>query len=80
MQMQAVVEEVQVVVDMVTQVLQEGQLFLGWGIMEELVFIMLQMQEHLQWLQVVEAVLGELEGTVRELRRIQQLGVMVVPV
>jgi hypothetical protein len=48
--------------------------------MEELVFIMLQMQEHLQWLQVVEAVLGELEGTVRELRRIQQLGVMVVPV
>ena len=78
--MQAVVEEVQVVVDMVTQVLQEGQLFLGWGIMEELVFIMLQMQEHLQWLQVVEAVLGELEGTVRELRRIQQLGVMVVPV
>ena len=78
--MQAVVEEVQVVVDMVTQVLQEGQLFLGWGIMEELVFIMLQMQEHLQWLQVVEAVLGELEGTVRELPRIQQLGVMVVPV
>jgi hypothetical protein len=78
--MQAVVEEVQVGVDRVTQVLQEGQLFLGWGIMEELVFIMLQMQEHLQWLQVVEAVLGELEGTVRELRRIQQLGVMVVPV